>query len=471
MNIPTQLYKESLGLLTDMYQISMAQSYWKNKRHETNAVFNLFFRKLPFGGKYAICAGLEYVLDYLENFHFSKQDTDYLAGLTGRDNQPLFESDFLQYLKQLRFTGSVRAIPEGSVVFPGEPLIQITAPIIQGQLVETALLNIINFQTLIATKAARICQAARYNKVVEFGLRRAQGIDGGISASRAAFIGGCVATSNVLAGKLFGIPVVGTHAHSWVMSFDSELEAFEAYAQASPNNCTLLVDTYDTITGVKNAITVGLKLREQGHDLAGIRLDSGDLARLSIIAREMLDAAGFKETSIVASNDLDEYKITELKSNGAMIDTWGVGTNLVTGDPAGALGGVYKLGSLDGKPKIKLSEDLGKTTNPGVLRVIRFSQNDKYVIDMITDIDWDKNNTKLIHPIMGLIDINRWQYKSSQLDVPAMEDGKRITSESITVARDRCIYDLAHLPDTKYKVGLDEHLLLLKKKMMAEYGK
>ncbi len=261
MKVPSELYRSSLGLLTDLYQLTMAYAYWKNNKHESAAVFNLFFRKLPFNGKYAVAAGLEYALDFLENFKFTDDDIEYLATLIGKDEKPLFEMAFLRYLRNLKFTCTVRAVPEGTLVFPNEPLLQVQGPIIQGQLVESALLNIINFQTLIATKASRVCQAAQGDRVVEFGLRRAQGIDGSLAASRAAFIGGCSATSNVLAAKLFGVPVVGTHAHSWVMGFDSELEAFEAYAFASPNNCTFLVDTYDTLNGVANAINIGKHLQ------------------------------------------------------------------------------------------------------------------------------------------------------------------------------------------------------------------
>ncbi|MDH3583356.1 MAG: nicotinate phosphoribosyltransferase, partial [Phycisphaerae bacterium] len=287
------LYGHSLALLTDLYQITMAFGYWKLGRADERAVFNLFFRKHPFGGGVTVAAGLAQVVEYLDGFGFEDTDVAYLATLTGNDGKPLFERAFLDYLSDLRLTCDVDAVPEGTVVFPHEPLVRVTGPILQCQILETALLNMINFQTLVATKSARICTATEGEPVLEFGLRRAQGIDGALTASRAAYIGGCVATSNVLAGKLYGIPVKGTHAHSWVMSFEEEAHAFEAYAEAMPNNCVFLVDTYDTLEGVRRAIEVGRALRERGHEMVGVRLDSGDLAHLSIEARKLLDAADF----------------------------------------------------------------------------------------------------------------------------------------------------------------------------------
>ncbi|MFN0202164.1 MAG: nicotinate phosphoribosyltransferase, partial [Bacteroidia bacterium] len=317
-------------LLTDLYQLTMAYGYWKANRHEEEAVFHLFFRKHPFKGNFTIAAGLQTVIEFIEHFQFQADEIQYLATLTGNDGAALFEPAFLTYLENLRFDGNIHAVPEGTIVHPHEPLLRIQANIVLGQLLETPLLNILNFQTLIATKAARVCLAAKGDAVSEFGLRRAQGKDGALSASRAAYIGGCGSTSNVLAGKVFGIPLKGTHAHSWVMSFAEEIDAFETYAQALPNNCVFLVDTYDTVQGVKNAILVGKQLAAKGYRLAGIRLDSGDLAALSIAARELLDAAGFPDALIVASNDLDEYEIEKLKQQGAKIQVWGVGTKLVT---------------------------------------------------------------------------------------------------------------------------------------------
>lgn len=391
-------------LLTDLYQLTMAAGYWKSGKAEQEAVFHLFFRKLPFSGGYAIAAGLGDVVKWLEGFRFGKAELDYLATLPGRDGKPLFERGFLDYLAAMEWRCDIDAIPEGTVVFPHEPLLRIRGPLIQAQLVETALLNIVNFQTLIATKAARVCLAAQGEPVLEYGLRRAQGPDGAVMASRAAFIGGCVATSNVLAGMTHGIPVRGTHAHSWVMSFDSELDSFEAYAQAMPNNCIFLVDTYDTLEGVRHAVTVGKKLREGGHELVGIRLDSGDLAWLSIEARRILDEAGFPKAVIVASNDLDEHLIESLKHQGAAISVWGVGTNLVTGGAQAALGGVYKLGAIRDEggawePKIKLSEQHAKVSNPGIQQVRRFTLNGEFRGDAIFDEDQGcPVPTHIVHP-------------------------------------------------------------------------
>jgi len=378
-------------LLTDLYQLTMAYGYWKSGRADREAVFHLLFRKAPFRSGFTVAAGLAAAIEFLRRFEFSAEDLEFLRTLTGNDDKPLFDDAFLKYLRSVRLTCDVDAIPEGTVVFPQEPLLRIQGPILQCQLFETALLNLINFQTLIATKAARVCLAARGQPVLEFGLRRAQGVDGAITASRAAYIGGCAATSNVLAGKLYGIPVRGTHAHSWVMSFDDELESFRAYAQAMPNNCVFLVDTYDTLEGVRYAIEVGKWLREQGHEMAGIRLDSGDLAWLSIEARKLLDAAGFPKANIVASNDLDEHIIESLQEQRARINIWGVGTKLVTAYDHPALGGVYKLAAMRDEKgvwidKVKLSEEAAKTTNPGIQQVRRFRSEAEFIGDAIFDI-------------------------------------------------------------------------------------
>lgn len=386
----SNLYLHSLALLTDLYQLTMAYGYWKLGRTDEQAVFNLFFRKAPFKGGYTIACGLEYVIDFIENLQFSDDDIVYLASLTGNDGQPLFEQAYLEYLKDMDFQLDIDAVQEGTIIFPHQPLLRVTGSLIQCQLVETVLLNIINFQTLIATKAARICQAARKEPVLEFGLRRAQGIDGALTASRAAYIGGCAATSNVLAGKLFGIPVKGTHAHSWVVSFETEQQAFDAYAQAMPNNCVFLVDTYDTLEGVKHAIEVGKQLREKGYEMVGIRLDSGDLAYLSVEARKLLDKAGFEKAVIVASNDLDEHIIDSLKQQDAVIGVWGIGTKLATAYDQPALGGVYKLVAVrkpdrDWQYKIKISEQAIKTTIPGHLNIRRFKNDFIYIADMIYD--------------------------------------------------------------------------------------
>lgn len=379
-----------LALLTDLYQVTMAYAYWKAGKAEQEAVFHLFFRKNPFAGGFTLTAGLADAVAYLQHFGFDGSDLAYLATLTGRDGQPLFPTAFLDDLGRLRFTCDVDAMPEGTVAFPHQPLLRVRGPILQAQLVETALLNLLNFQSLIATKAARICQAAQGDPVVEFGLRRAQGVDGALTATRAAYIGGCAGTSNVLAGKLHGIPVKGTHAHSWVLSFGTELEAFRAYADALPNNCVFLVDTFDSLEGVRQAASVGRELRQRGHELAGIRLDSGDLAYLSIEARKILDEAGFPDAVIVASNDLDEHLIASLKQQNAPIGMWGVGTKLVTAYDQPALGGVYKLTAIrqpngDWEDKIKLSEQAVKITNPGLQQVRRFTHGGEFIGDALYD--------------------------------------------------------------------------------------
>ncbi|MEW6252723.1 MAG: nicotinate phosphoribosyltransferase [Planctomycetota bacterium] len=395
VNLPTDLYNVSLALLTDFYQLTMAYGYWKAGLHGREAVFQMFFRRNPFGGGFTVACGQAYLLDYVSRLHFDEGDLAYVAALTGNDGRPLFEPGFLAFLREFRcedprFACDIDAVPEGTVVFPHEPLVRVRGPLLTCQLLETPLLNCMNFQTLIATKAARVCLAAGNEPVLEFGLRRAQGIDGGLSASRAAYVGGCAFTSNVLAARLWGIPVAGTHAHSWIMAFDTELEAFQAFADALPNNCTLLVDTYDTLQGVRHAAEVGQSLRRRGHQLAAIRLDSGDLAYLSKEARRILDDAGLHETRILASNDLDEHIIASLRQQGAPIVVWGVGTRLVTGHGDPALGGIYKMTAIRNaagrwQPAIKLSEQAAKITTPGMLQVRRFEEGGLYVADMIYD--------------------------------------------------------------------------------------
>ncbi len=377
-----RLYRQSLALLTDLYELTMVYGYWKAGLAQREAVFSLNFRRWPFQGGFAIAAGLESAVDFLKALQFSQSDLAYLEELD------LFETPFLHFLSQFSFACDIDAIPEGSLVFPYEPLIRVKGPLWQAQLLESPLLNILNFQTLIATKSARICMAARPDPVVEFGMRRAQGIDGAISASRAAFIGGCESTSDVIAGKLFGIPVRGTHAHSWIMAFDEEQMAFETFAKIMPENCILLIDTYDSLKGAKRAIQAACKLPH--FKLSGVRLDSGDLAQLSIEVRKLLDAAGFPQAHIMASNELDEYLIRDLKQQGAKISMWGVGTHLVTGKGQPALDGVYKLAALQNEwgqweHKLKLSEQTAKVTNPGILQVRRFFDGQFYVADAIWD--------------------------------------------------------------------------------------
>lgn len=386
----SSIYKQSLALLTDFYQLTMCYGYWKAGLDRKETVFHLFFRKTPFRGGFTVAAGLEAVVHFLQSFRFDESDLAYLAQLMGPGETPYFDQGFLDYLANLKFTGHIDAVPEGTAIFPYEPLLRIQGPLIECQLLESPLLNLINFSTLVATKAARMCIAANGEPILEFGLRRAQGVDGALTASRAAYIGGCDSTSNVLAGKLFGIPVKGTHSHSWVMVFDDELEAFQTYAENLPNNCVFLVDTYDTLEGVKKAIHVGEWLRQRGKKLLGIRLDSGDLADLSIKSRILLDQAGFQDAQIVASNELDETIISELKRQGAQITVWGVGTNLVTAKDQPALDGVYKLSAIrdPGEPwkyKLKLSEQMLKVSNPGILQVKRFYIQDENVADMIYD--------------------------------------------------------------------------------------
>ena len=384
--------RPALGLLTDLYQLTMAAGYLRSGKADDEAVFHLFFRRNPFGGGYAVACGLEQVTELLTSFRYTPDDADYLGSLVGNDRRPLFRPEFLDYLRTLELTVDVDAVPEGTVVFPHEPLLRVRGPLAQCQLLETALLTILNFQTLIATKASRVVAAATGDPVLEFGLRRAQGVDGGLSASRAAFIGGCVATSNVLAGRRFGIPVRGTHAHSWVMSFDDEPGAFEAWAEASPNNCVFLVDTYDSLEGIDHAIRSARDLRRRGFEMVGVRLDSGDFVELSREARRRLDAAGFPEASIVASNDLDEHGITRLKTAGAAIDMWGVGTRLATAYDQPALGGVYKLTAVRGPDgswshKLKVSEDRIKTSTPGLQQIRRFRDASGLLADVIYDLE------------------------------------------------------------------------------------
>jgi nicotinate phosphoribosyltransferase len=479
-----QLYRPPLALLTDLYQLTMAYGYWKLGRADQEAAFHLLFRKPPFAGGYAIAAGLGTALDYMRSFRFDGSDIEYLASLTGNDGRPLFEREFLDYLSKLRLTCDVDAMPEGTIAFGQEPLLRVTGPILQCQLLETPLLNIINFQTLIATKASRICAAAAGKPVVEFGLRRAQGIDGALTASRAAYIGGCAATSNVLAGKLYGIPVKGTHAHSWVMSFDTELEAFEQYAAVMPNNCVFLVDTYDTLEGVRRAVAVGRKLRTTGHEMVGIRLDSGDLAYLSIEARKILDEAGFANAAIIASNDLDEHIMESLAMQGDQIAVWGVGTKLVTAYDQPALGGVYKLGALrngDGRwqPKLKLSEQAAKTSVPGILQVRRYEDDGGLVGDMIYN---EINGADERRIIVDVEDPTRRkkvlsQARATDLLVSVLRRGEIVGgAEDLTTIRKRASESIQKLHPTirrlmnphEYPVGLDIGLHELRNAMIHE---
>ncbi len=449
--------RQNLTLLTDLYELTMMQGYFKNKDKNETVIFDAFYRNNPNDGGYAIAAGLEQVIEYIKNLRFDEEDITYLASLN------MFEADFLDYLRDFRFTGDIYAVPEGSVVFPREPLIKVIAPIMQAQLVETAILTIINHQSLIATKASRVCYAARGDGIMEFGLRRAQGPDAGIYGARAAMIGGCIGTSNVLAGQLFNVPVKGTHAHSWIMSFPDEYTAFKTYAEIYPNACILLADTYDTLkSGVPNAIRVFQEMKDAGIELTmyGIRLDSGDLAYISKKARKMLDAAGFPDAIISASNDLDEYLIDSLKQQGATITSWGVGTNLITSKDCPAFGGVYKLAAIrnaDGEfiPKIKLSENSEKVTNPGNKTIYRIYEKDtgKIKADLIclSDEKWDDSQT------MRLFDpIEPWKktklpggtYTLREMMIPVFLNGECCyTSPSVMEIRDICSKELDTLWD------------------------
>lgn len=444
----------NLTLLTDLYELTMMQGYFENQSDEIT-VFDAFYRSNPSGGGYAICAGLEQVIDYIKNLHFSDGDIEYLRSLK------IFHEKFLAYLADFKFTGDIYAIPEGTVVFPNEPLLKVVAPAMQAQLIEPAVLNIINHQSLIATKASRVCRVAE-GGVMEFGLRRAQGPDAGIYGARAAVIGGCIGTSNVLAGQMFDIPVLGTHAHSWIMSFDSELEAFRAYAKLYPQACTLLVDTYNTLkSGVPHAIQVFTEMRDAGIDTShiGIRLDSGDLAYLSKKARVMLDEAGFPQAKICASCDLDEYLILSLKEQGAQIDSWGVGTNLITSKDCPAFGGVYKLAAIRDKktgefiPKIKKSENSEKITNPGNKIIYRIYKKDtnKMIGDLLC---LDGEVFCEDKPLMIFDPVYTWKktyldagsFTLRQLLVPVFKDGACVyTSPSVKELREICARELASI--------------------------
>lgn len=453
-------------LLTDLYQFTMAYGYWQLGMHEQQANFHLFFRKNPFQGHYALSCGLGSVIEYLENWRFDNQQLSYLRQLTSADGSPLFSDAFLDYLEDLRFTCDIDAVPEGTLVFPQLPLIRIQGPLLQCQLLETPLLTLLNFQTLIATKTSRVCLAAEGDPVIEFGMRRAQGPDGALSASRAAYIGGCIGTSNTLAGKLYDIPVRGTHAHSWVTAFPDEASAFAAYANVMPHNSILLVDTYNTITGVKHAIETGRVLRAKGHELLGIRLDSGDLAALSIQARALLDEAGFENTMILASNSLDEYVIADLKKQGAKISAWGVGTSLATASDQPALDGVYKLSALQNKEgiwedKIKLSEQVAKTSNPGRQGVKRYLKNQLPVLDVIYDIQAGAENVNCEHD------------KVIDLLTPIYQKGKLVYCQpSIHAIHEHALETVKQFllmkHDEKHSVVLDKHIATIKQQLIEK---
>lgn len=489
MNSLSSLYRPPLALLTDLYQLTMAYAHWKTGSHRKQAVFHLYFRSNPFGGGFTVACGLARAKEFIVDFRFEGDDLDYLRTLNGSDGRPLFDEDFLEYLRELRLDCDIDAVEEGRIVFPSTPLLRVRGPIIAAQLLETPLLNFINFETLIATKSARISIAARGEPVMEFGLRRAQGIDGALAASRAAYIGGCDATSNVLAGKLFGIPVKGTHSHSWVMAFGSEMESFEQYAAASPGNCVFLVDTFHSLDGVAHAIEVGRKMRQAGHRLGGIRLDSGDLAYLSIEARRMLDEAGFEDAAIVASNELDENIINSLREQGSQVSVWGVGTRLITGHDQSAMGCVYKLSAVKDpggpwRPRMKLSEQAAKVSNPGIQQVRRYSSDHGFLGDMIWHDDAEAGGAATSKPSSSLmidpLDMTRRRsfedtHTFEDLLKPLFRRGVLVAAaEGLDAPRARVADDLAKLhagikrfvnPHV-YPVGLEESLFKMRSDLM-----
>ena len=479
----------NLTLLTDFYELTMMQGYFRNEYANENVIFDAFYCKNPDGNGFSVCCGLEQIIEYIENLRFEKEDIDYLRS-TGK-----FGEDFLEYLSGFRFTGDIYAIPEGRVMFPREPVLKVKAPIMQAQLVETAILNIINHQSLIATKAARVVHAAEGDGVMEFGLRRAQGPDAGIYGARAAVIAGCIGTSNVLAGKMFSIPVMGTNAHSWIMSFDDELTAFREYARIYPDNCILIADTYDTLkSGVPNAIKVFTEMREQGIELKnyGIRLDSGDLAYLSKKAKKMFDEAGFSDVTIAASNDLDENLISSLKLQGAAVNSWGVGTNLITSKDSPSFGGVYKLAAIQDQetgeyiPKIKISENSEKITNPGdkVIYRIYDKESGKIFADLIALSDEVYDETK---DLLLFDPVETWkktlmkagEYVMEPLMIPVYKDGRCVYKDrpSVMELQQICRRDMDRLWDEAKRlvnphhvhVDLSRKLWDLKQRLLDEH--
>ncbi len=472
------------ALTTDLYEVTMASGYWNAGVSDYEAAFHVTFRENPFAGEFTVACGLATAIDFLRAFRFDETEIDYLASQRGNDGKALFSDGFLKYLRSLRLTCEIDAVPEGTLVFPNEPLVRVCGPIIQCQLLETALLNILNFESLIATKAARVCLAAENDPVIEFGLRRAQGVDGGLTAARSAYVGGSAGTSNLQAGQQFGIPVSGTQAHSWIMFFESESEAFTAYARAMPNNCVFLVDTYNSLDGVRHAIDVARQLRKNGHEMIGVRLDSGDRVGLSIETRRMLDKAGFTNAKIVCSGDLDEHIIADMKRHGAKIDMWGVGTKLTTGQPDAALGGIYKLGAVRRhggrwQYRIKLSDEGAKTSCPGLLQVRRFCHpNGRFVADAICEID------HAIYQSCLIVDPETEEERKipaqadyADLLVPIFRKGDLVYQvPQLSASRERARQQLSSLPPEvvrldnprAYPVGLEKSLHDLRSTLIAQ---
>jgi nicotinate phosphoribosyltransferase len=480
MNLPAHNFA---ALTTDLYEVTMAYGYWKAGVSDREAAFHVAFRDNPFGGGFTVACGLAQLVDLVRDFRFQEHELAYLATQRGNDDRPLFDSGFLDYLRTLRLACDIDAIPEGTLVFPHEPLLRLCGPVVHCQLLETAVLNILNFQSLIATKAARVCLAAENDAVIEFGLRRAQGVDGGLSAARAAYIGGCTGTSNLQAGQRFGIAVSGTQAHSWIMFFEDEREAFEAYAQALPNNCIFLVDTYNSREGIRRAIEVAKQLRKDRHELIGLRLDSGDRVALSIEARKQLDEAGFENAKIVCSGDLDEFTIADMKKRGAKIDVWGVGTKLTTGCPDAALNGVYKLsavrrGGEAWRYRIKVSDDPWKISCPGLPQVRRFRQPDgRFIADAIYEMDHPMSEPAVIVDLAGNL-VREIAAGTDFVDLlaPIFRRGELAYSvPEISESRRRAQEQLACLPGEvirlaepgRYDVGLEKSLYDLRAELVA----
>ena len=472
-------------MLTDLYQLTMAQGYWESGQGEMQACFHMYFRDYPFKGGFAVASGMAQLADLVDAFSFTDDDASYLASLDAPGGGKLFKPEFLERLRTFKLDVDIDAVAEGTVVFPHEPLVRVTGPIMDCQLLETALLNCVNFETLVATKAARVCLAAEA-PVAEFGLRRAQGPAGGVWASRAAVVGGCASTSNVLAGQMFGVPVSGTHAHSWVMSFSDELTAFRAYAAAFPNNCVLLVDTYDVEQGLRNAITVGLEMRERGDRLSGVRIDSGDLSWLAKMARSMLDEAGLDDCGIVLSNDLDEYAIQSIRDEGAQVTSWGVGTKLACAYDQPTLGGVYKLSATRAPgedawcDRLKISESVAKLTTPGVLDVRRYFHDDgRLAGDMVFDIHAGADEREII--VDPLDDLRQKRLAGKRFETllkPLARAGATVLDVDLRdalAARNRARAGLATLDESQkrmlnphtYPVGLEYGLFERRRDLVA----
>ena len=468
----------NLTLLTDLYQLTMLNGYFEKNIHKDIVIFDMFFRKNACNGGYTIICGIEQLVEYINNLHFSDDDLEYLKSLG------LFSDKFLDFLKDFKFTGDIYAVEEGTSMFPKEPIITVKAPLYQAQLIETALLTIVNFQSLISTKASRVCYAAKGDPVFEFGLRRAQGPDAGTYGARAAVVGGCAGTANVLAGKMFDIPVVGTQAHSWVQKFDNELDSFRAYADVYPDNCLLLVDTYDVLkSGVPNAIKVFDELKAKGHKPKGIRIDSGDLQYLSNESKKLFEEAGYYDLIYTASNDLDEYTIASLKSSGSAINSWGVGTKLITSAESPSLGGVYKLtASYENDkliPKIKVSEDAEKINNPGFKKVVRiYNENNMAEGDLIMLHDEEIDTTKpltIFDPTYTWKKTTFQNYTIKELQKPLFKNGEcKYVPKSVIEIKKHVNEQLNTLWDSykrfsnpkKYKVDLSKNLWTLKSDLL-----